>query len=260
MQPSAQTLILDILKSGYPDSCSVRYLIKCGFLFNITENTMRVTIARLTKNGTITSHSRGFYSISTQSLVVENELWNWRSGQKITTSWNGQYYAVACQSLGRSDRTALKKREKSLLLMGFASMEKDLYLRPTNLIFTPQQIQNKLTTLGLEKNAKFFTITDVNTPHQTLISDMWNTSGLMKQYQEQEELLGDWMKKQHALNQDQQLMESYLLSKRAVRIIFFDPLLPDPYIIGQTRDRFVDMARRFERNSFGIWRDFYKYY
>ena len=221
---------------------------------------MRVTIARLNKNGVLTSHSRGFYSASIKSLIVENELWNWRSGQQITTAWNNQYYAVACQSLGRSDRTSLKRREKALLLMGFAPMEKDLYIRPTNLIFKPYQVQSKLNTLGLEKNAKFFTITDINVPHEQLISELWQTTVIMQQYKEQKETLGEWMKNQHHLNQEQKLIESYLLSKRAVRIIFFDPLLPDPYVTGQARESFVDMARRFERNGFGLWRDFYKYH
>ena len=70
MLPSAQKLILDVLKINYPYSSKVRHLIQLGDFFDITENTIRVTLARLLKCGLIVSNQRGFGSVKNQRVLV----------------------------------------------------------------------------------------------------------------------------------------------------------------------------------------------
>lgn len=40
---------------------------------------------------------------------------------------------VGCNASGRSDRNVLRQRERALHMLGFAELDKDLYVRPNNL-------------------------------------------------------------------------------------------------------------------------------
>lgn len=47
--------------------------------------------------------------------------------------WHGDHATIYGHALGRTDRTALVRRERALRLLGFRELEKGLYIRPNNI-------------------------------------------------------------------------------------------------------------------------------
>jgi len=256
MFPSAQKLILDVLTLNQPYPCKVRHLIQFGDCFEINENTIRVTLARLVKSQMILSEQRGFYRIAPSALCMQQQLWQWRTLEPITKPWQGDYIMISCHDIGRTDRIALHKREKALSLLGFTSLEKDLYLRPDNLIYTHAEIKQKLIALGMDPRGRVFMASDFECSHEEMIGQLWQPERLNAGYLEQEQRMRHWMFHQHSYPAKQAVQESYVLCQRAIRSIFFDPLLPEPYVNSAYRERFMTTTRHFEINGIAIWRDF----
>lgn len=259
MFPSAQNLILDVLKLNQPEHSNVRNLIKLGDFFNITENTIRVTLARLCKAEMIISTRRGFYTISARATRVEQELWNWRKSEQIVKDWEGHYIILSCRHNKMHDQVIRKKNQKALKLMGFAEFEENTYIRPANLIYTNQKIKEKLIRLGLTTQANIFTAYNIEASHERLIEHLWKPAQLNQYYIEHAQKMQNWMLQQHLHSQKELIQGSYLLCQDAIRHIFFDPLLPEPYINQKNRQNLIDTTYRFEINGIKIWRDYCQY-
>ncbi|HSP97793.1 MAG TPA: PaaX family transcriptional regulator, partial [Candidatus Dormibacteraeota bacterium] len=64
MQPSARGLVLDLLSTLRSGSAmSVGALVEAGALFGISENNVRVTVARLLASGHVARDERGAYRL-----------------------------------------------------------------------------------------------------------------------------------------------------------------------------------------------------
>ena len=72
------------------------------------------------------------------------------------SGWSGAYCAVHTGALGRSDRTALRRRERALSLLGFRELAPALSVRPDNLVAGLDGVRERLRKLGLEPQAPVF--------------------------------------------------------------------------------------------------------
>jgi phenylacetic acid degradation operon negative regulatory protein len=256
MFPSAQKLILDVLKLNQPYHSNVRNIIQLGDVFDISENTMRVTLTRLCRSGLIDSPKRGFYKITPKATEVEQELWNWRQRQDIVQDWHGDYVMLSCEKTPQQDSITHKKNQKYLKLMGFAVFERSLYIRPNNLVYPPNTIKEKLIKLGITTPFTIFIAQGFELGDEQLIQKLWQPAQINQYYIEHTHKMRHWMMHQHLYSQRQLIQESYLICQDAIRHIFFDPLLPEPYIITQKRQDFLEMTIRFEHNGINLWRDY----
>lgn len=256
MFPSAQKLILDVLKLNQPYHSNVRNIIQLGDVFDISENTMRVTLTRLCRSGLIDSPKRGFYKITPKATEVEQELWNWRKQQDIVQDWHGDYVMLSYEKTPQQDSITHKKNQKYLKLMGFAVFEHSLYIRPNNLVYPPNMIKEKLIKLGITTPFTIFIAQGFELGNEQLIQKLWQPAKINQYYSEHTDKMRHWMMHQHLYSQRQLIQESYLICQDAIRHIFFDPLLPEPYIVTQKRQDFLEMTIRFEHNGIKLWRDY----
>ncbi|WP_220385366.1 hypothetical protein, partial [Klebsiella pneumoniae] len=80
--------------------------------------------------GMIQSVERGIYQLSPSAKDWAKVILNRKNGIKQTKEWQQHYLAVFTGTLGRIDRTALKKRERALRQFGFKELETGIYIRP----------------------------------------------------------------------------------------------------------------------------------
>ncbi len=123
-------------------------------LFNLSENGIRVATTRLLNEGMIESVERGIYQLSPSTKDWAKVILNRKTGIKQTKEWQQHYLAVFTGTLGRIDRTALKKRERVLRQFGFKELETGIYIRPDNLAYSFEKTCEELVLAGLEKEAK----------------------------------------------------------------------------------------------------------
>jgi phenylacetic acid degradation operon negative regulatory protein len=201
---------------------------------------------------------RGAYRLSPRAADFANEIATWRDAEKRLRKWNEKYVAVHCGGLGRTDRAALRRRDRAMRLLGMRELSPGLFLRPDNLEGGVDAARGRLTSLGLEAEAVVFTAGGFDDAREQQVRALWDGEALTRGYARTAEQLERWFDRAHGLAPDVAARESFLLGDRAIRQLVFDPLLPEPLVDTDARREFIVTLRRFDVAGRAIWRDLYR--
>ena len=124
-----------------------------GRLFDIEAAATRVAVGRLVKQGFIESVARGTYSIGPQGRLMAETASSWMEAELRLRPWSGGWIVVHSSHLGRTNKTALRARERAFRLNGFAELVAGLWCRPDNFREPPSATRDRLLSLGLEDDA-----------------------------------------------------------------------------------------------------------
>lgn len=256
--PNARQVIMGLLVAEPDQTLSSRNLVAACGLFGLTENSARVALARLAASGLVESAERGSYRLGEAATGLAGDVATWRQAEQRLAAWSGRYLMVHCGPLGRSDRTALRKRERAMEMLGLREFERDLYVRPDNLVGGVAAVRNRLYGLGLEPDASIFVAGDFDADRATRLEGLWDGTALNRLYRQQRDSLERWLARADDLALEDAARESFLLGDRAIRHIVFDPLLPAPLVDEQLRHAFIETVQRFDRAGYGIWQRLYR--
>ena len=258
MKPKARNLILDLLLAAEGQPLSARDAITACGLFKITANNVRVALVRLTAEGLIEAAGRGSYQLGPSATELAGEVTTWRSTEQRVRPWTGDYIIVHSGALGRSDRQALRQRQRALDMLGFRELERGLHLRPDNIEDDVEQVRRRLYALGLERSASVFIASGFDAARRTQIQKLWDVRGLNTRYRKLREQLRSWMDRCDELEPEVAAREAFLLGGKAIHQVVFDPLLPAPLVDAQARHDFVETVREFDRRGRLIWQNLYR--
>jgi phenylacetic acid degradation operon negative regulatory protein len=254
MKIKAKNLILDLLLAAEGQSLSAREAINACALFGISENNVRVVLVRLASEGLIEAADRGLYRLSAAAHELADEVATWRTAEQKVRPWSGGYLVVHSGPLGRTDRGALRKRNRALDMLGFRELDAGLYVRPDNIEASVDAVRDRLIGLGLEREAGVFVATQFDSKRETRIRTLWDGKALNVAYRKLRIQLEEWLARADALEPDVAARESFLLGGKAIRQVVFDPLLPEPMVDTKARHAFVETVRRYDRAGQRIWR------
>lgn len=256
MRSSAKSLVLDLLSAAPQGELSVRGLVKAAALFDIAENSVRVALARLRAVDLVESTERGVYTLGDAASSLNRHVTSWRDVERQCRKWDGAWIAVHTSGLGRSDRSALRRRERALRLLGFRELEKGLEVRPDNLKGGIDAIRTRLHELGLESDAVVFRATHFDEALDARALSLWDADALVDIYRDMRTSLEAELDRNVGRDVDAAARESFLLGGAAIRQIVFDPLLPAPIVDVAERKAFVDVMRKFDRVGQAAWSRF----
>jgi phenylacetic acid degradation operon negative regulatory protein len=254
---NARNLILDLLLASGSVPMPVRHLLADAALFNIPGNNLRVALARLSAEGMIEPVERGIYQLSAQANELAADVATWRTACERVRPWQGSYITVHCGALSRSDRVALRHRDRALQMLGLKELDRGLFVRPDNLEGGVEQVRRRLYTLGLERDASVFTATEFDAERQARIPGLWQGAELNEAYARLQTQMANWTQGSPKLTLEEAARQSYLLGRQAIRQVVFDPLLPEPLVDVQARRRFASAVLAFDKLGHGIWRRFH---
>ena len=80
-QPTARSLVLDLLSTLRRGSMPVRALVEAGTLLGIEENNVRVSLARLYTSGRVERDERGRYRLGPAVAAISGRLRSWGSSR-----------------------------------------------------------------------------------------------------------------------------------------------------------------------------------
>ena len=106
-EPKAQPkhLLLELLLASSESPLPVSHAVAAGAVFGISENHVRVTLARLVAQDMVLATERGTYRLGPAAQGLAQDVANWRHAEQRLRPWKGQYVAVHCGALARSDRS-----------------------------------------------------------------------------------------------------------------------------------------------------------
>jgi phenylacetic acid degradation operon negative regulatory protein len=257
--PSAKSLILDMLLAAEGRPLSARDAILACSVFSISDNSVRVALARLASASMIEAGGRGTYRLGPMAMELAGDVATWRSAEQRVRPWAGGYIAVQAGALGRSDRAALRRRSRALQMLGFRELDKGLYVRPDNLDGGVEVVRQRLYTLGLEREAIVFLASGLDADREAAARRLWDGKALSARYRKLRQQMEAWLARFAELEPDVAARESFLLGGRAIREVVFDPLLPEPLVDVAERHAFVAMVHRFDQAGRVAWQRFYEF-
>lgn len=250
-------LLLELLLASGDNPLPVSHAVAACAVFGISENHVRVTLARLAAQDMVLATERGAWRLGPAAQRLAQDVANWRSTEQRLRPWNGQYVAVHCGALARSDRSATQQRERALHLLGFAELQRDFWLRPDNIEQDIAAIRERLRALGLEPQAVVCGCTSLDAATEAAVDALWDGSALNLGYRTTQQRLKDWLAGAARLPTAQAARESFFLGGAAIRQLVYDPLLPEPMVDGALRAAFIASVHAFDDAGRTIWNRFY---
>ncbi|WP_439683595.1 PaaX family transcriptional regulator C-terminal domain-containing protein [Cupriavidus oxalaticus] len=254
--PAARRLILKLLVASEMETLDASDVIRACALFGISDNNARVALTRLANANLIETAGRGTYRLGSEGRALGEDISAWRIAEQRVRPWDGTWVAVLIAGLGRSDRTALRSRERALALVGMRQLEEGLYVRPDNLVGGVAHTRERLYGLGVEDSAPVFTVRDLDAGLESKARGLWNGKELVKGYREGRRLLEKSNARLDTLSVDTAAKEAYLLGDQAIRQLVFDPFLPEPLVTVADRVAFGSEVRRYDEVGRSIWQRF----
>ena len=251
-------LVLDLLLAIGDKSLAAREAVSAAALFGITENSLRVTLARLCSAKLIEATERGAYRLGCAAAKLAGDVANWRTIEQRLRPWDGDYVVVHSAALLRSDRPALRQRERALQMLGFRELQHGLHVRPNNLERDLDAVRQRLYTLGLDRDAAVFLGSDFDATRQHTLAQLWDGAALNASYQAQRTELLAWLERSGQLGTARAARESFLLGGQAIRHIVYDPLLPEPLVNTAQRQAFIRAVHQFDADGRTIWARFFE--
>jgi phenylacetic acid degradation operon negative regulatory protein len=161
-------------------------------------------------------------------------------------------------ALGRSDKSALRRRTRALAMLGLTEIARGLHARPDNLRGGVSSVRERLHGLGVEPEALVFGATSFDAEQEAHIRDAWDGEALTASYADTRQKIEQWLARAPTLDLNVAARESFLLGGSAIRQIVYDPLLPPPLVDVTERQAFVDATKAIDRAGRQIWRRFFQ--
>ena len=263
MSTDARSLVLSLIlgaEARGDAALGVRELIAACALFELPENNVRVALARAVAAGQLATPRRGAYALSAQSRPLADEVGRWRSLEDQIVEWRGDWLAVHVGATGRSDRPALRARERAFGILGLAEFERGLHLRPDNLAGGVASLRERLAHLvpqGTELGT-VFVLGGLAAADAQRAAALWDAAALDAHYRDGTARLSAWLEGARALPLERAARESFELGHAAIRSLVFDPLLPAPLVDAAARSRFIKTVARFDDAGKAVWQRFLK--
>ena len=263
MSADSRSLVLSLIlgaEARGDAALGVRELISACALFELPENNVRVALARAVAAGQLATPRRGAYALSAQSRPLADEVGRWRSLEDQIVEWRGDWLAVHVGATGRSDRPALRARERAFGILGLAEFERGLHLRPDNLAGGVASLRERLAHLvpqGTELGT-VFVLGGLAAADAQRAAALWDAAALNAHYRDGTARLSAWLEGARALPLERAARESFELGHAAIRSLVFDPLLPAPLVDAAARSRFIKTVARFDDAGKAVWQRFLK--
>lgn len=256
MTPQAGSLVLDLLSAVDGQVVPVRALVRSAELFGITENNLRVALARLVADGKVERNERGSYGLSAAARPVQRRVTAWSRMDERVVAWRGGWVAAHVAGLPKGARARAKRHRRALGFAGMRELSSGLYVRPDNLQGGVSTVRAELVELGMEAGALVCALSELDAATEARARTLWDADSLDDEYLEMTARLAKSGAEVDAVPLEQAVVECFLLGGRAIRQLAYDPLLPEPIVRPALRRALVEEMRRYDRAGRRIWRKF----
>ncbi len=253
---SAPEFILALLDSAPNVEMRAADLVAAAGAFAIDARTIRVALGRLTKQGVLKTKARGSYQVGQRGDGVRRAVISWADAEASLKPWDHRWLAVYLGNLSRSDKSALRARERALRLKGFELADAGLAVRPANLKSDCGAVRDELVGLGMDAQALVMVV-DAVTP-QDRFTNLWDRAALESAYRQHLRDLEESTARLSGFDPTTAARETLLVGRAVTREIVLDPLLPEELVDTRLRGRMINAMRTYDRLGKRAWRDFYR--
>jgi phenylacetic acid degradation operon negative regulatory protein len=250
---TAKRLVLELLTATDSHKGSVANLVAAGDILGVDAGSVRVALARLVAAGTLELAGRGEYLLGAATRALTAQVTGWRDLERQVRRWDGGWACVHLGEATRSDRSALRRRQRALRLLGFRELGKTLALRPDNLAGGITALRDQLVALGLDEPAFVYRASDFDDATEQRARAVFDGNKLDASYRQTTARIGRFLVAMTDLSPRAAARESFFFGGDVLRAIMFDPRLPEPLVDVAARRAMVDAARRIDAAGRRVW-------
>jgi phenylacetic acid degradation operon negative regulatory protein len=254
-QPTARSLILDLLSTLRRGSMPVAALVQAGALFEIAEGSIRVALHRLLAEGRVESDERGQYRLGAAAAPVQSIVSSWRELDRRTRLWNGGWIGVHGVRVSQRGAAA-RGAAQALRMLGFERLAPGLHVRPANLRADLESVTQTMRGIGLPESALVFEIAELEPSADARARGLWAGDALVRSYRAACRELARSSERLPVLAEADAMTESFLLGGRVVQQLVLDPLLPAPLVDERERLAMLESMRAYDRLGRDAWSAF----
>lgn len=262
MKPSPKSLIVDLLSTlprSRRGSMPVRGLVASGRCFGIEENSVRVALTRLHAAGTVERDERGCYRLGDRTEATRREVAAWKTRHEDVLDWDDRgWIGLITNESKRPSRRVASRRNKTLRLLGFRSLEAHLHVRPDNLAGGVERARSRLQALdpSLQESSPIMRLTGLDATTAQRAIDLWDPLEAVEAYRRSRRRLTDSQANLPALSGEEAMVETFLVGGQVLRQIALDPLLPEEIVPARERAALVADMRAYDEAGRRCWADF----
>lgn len=256
MRLTAQKLILDLVSAAADQTISARAAVVVARLFDITENNVRVALARLQSRGLLERIGRGRYGLAAGAWPVQRHVSSWARLEQRCVAWRGRWCGVYLSRPVRIGRQPARRRQRALDLLGLRELEAGLWVRPDNLRGGVSAVRAQLGDLGLDARSLVFALSGLDGATEEAARGLWDRAAIRDAHRAMIRRLKQGGRALAKLDLERGVVESFLVGGQAINLLAFDPLLPDEIMPAGDRRALVDQMRRYDQLGRACWRDY----
>jgi phenylacetic acid degradation operon negative regulatory protein len=253
---TAQKLVLDLASAAMDQHISAKAVVLVARLFHITENNIRVELARLLAKGLLERAERGRYRLAKDAWAVHRHVASWSQLEERVVPWAGGWAGVYLSRSAEVTRAGIRHRRRALGFLGLKELDLGLWVRPDNLAGGVPMLRARLYELGLDERSRVFAIKEMDPQSEAQSRGLWNPRELEESYNSMTTRLqesGALLQKQPL---EQAVVESFLVGGQAINLLAYDPLLPEEIFPPKKRQQLVKTMRCYDRQGRECWQSF----
>ena len=246
-----KSLVLGLLQASGNKAIPIKGLVLAGEIFGFTGNTIRVTMTRLVREGTIESNERGLYCLSDKNTLFSRFIESWRDGEGRLKDWDGGW--VCCMML---KRTAKRKPEtqRALDFSGFKEGLPGLWVRPDNLTVGIRRMEALLVHFGKLENKEMFVARDFSDKQtEKWMNYLWPVDDILERQQAFLLKMEKSAERIEKIPLEQALIESCLMGREAIHLLITDPLLPEEIMDKTHRVALTKAMSEYDELGKKVW-------
>lgn len=255
-KPTAKQLILSLLSAPALKKIDIGHLIGWGRLFDIDDTATRVAAGRLVKQGLLKSLARGHYTIGPKGKLVADKASSWTLVEQKIGPWTSDWILVYTSHLGRTNKKALRARDRAFRLSGFAELVTGLWCRPSNYTEALSATKEQMVALGLDATAIVTLASDVASNDAINMTKLWPRKQIEADYRRHIQAMQKSAKRLDKLSIEEAASETFLLGEAVIRHINADPLLPIEMIDSALRKQLIEEMVAYNQLGKAVWQQF----
>lgn len=257
MKLTAQSIVIELLSASWPDSARgvpVRLIIDACEIFDFSENSVRVALAKMRADGLVESPTRGRYVLGPAARPITEKVSEWRSVAGRVIDWDRSWIGVWVGHLPRTNRAAVRRRMRALRMLGFRELEEGMHLRPNNLRGEVKGVRASLNRLSSESGALVCRVDELSKEDERRARSLWEVETLADAYIDLHARLSASIERRREQSLNAALREAYLLGREVIRAIVLDPLLPEPMVSNEEREKLIGAMIEYADSGTALWR------
>lgn len=255
---NARHLVLDLMYASPHSTISIKRMLCAAQLLGISDNGIRVAVTRLCQENIIRAVERGVYQLVQKKFDSAFISLKKTPQMQFSECWEKGYLLAYSGHLGRVDRTALSKREKTFQYYGFKPIEQNLYVRPDNLGLTLSDLKQHMVKFGCEAELRLFKVSELD--QGINIQALWDIKYLNQQYLATIQHIQNWFNALAKMNLQQAALSSFEVGKAGIFAMRSDPLLPSEWIDTHARQSCEEMVQKIEKEGILVWEKLFQQY